>query len=124
SSVTPAGSTETPVGSNAYRNPLDITLLNGALSLPVPTVSIPVGPSTGLLGQYAEAQSDGFSAGASGLITDTGGLVDLNDDPPVGGYPSSATLDLSDVADDVLPENTELDVDDFSSLGLDLGAVG
>ncbi len=107
SSATPTPAAAAPANSviDAYADPLDASALNtvnlglsGLLQLPLDT-------DTGLIGQYAQARTDGDAVGASGYITNAGGI---NTDGQESDYPDIATLRLSDL---------------LNSLGYDIGTA-
>lgn len=108
------------LGNDAYSNPLDIELLN-AVGLNLTSVlDLPLDTETGAIGQYAQATGAGEAVGASGTVTNDGGisLEQFN-----GDVPDLATLKLSTLLnatgiglDDLLQDVTDLE--------LVVGAVG
>jgi hypothetical protein len=83
-------------GTTSAQNPLDVTLL-GQLELPLSgALQLPGGGvfKLGAVNQVAQAKSDGYSFGASGAVSNSGGIS-------LGGsteFPADATIDLSDAA--------------------------
>jgi hypothetical protein len=92
----PAGATHVPGGPDrdTYLNPLDVTAL-GAIGIDLSgfTVGLPAG-SAGATNQYAHVTDLGFSAGASGLVTDDGG-IGVTPSTPDGDLPEPASVELS-----------------------------
>ena len=80
-------------GTTSAQNPLDVTLL-GQLELPLSgALQLPGGGvfKLGAVNQVAQAKSDGSSYGASGAVSNSGGIS-------LGGssdFPADATIDLS-----------------------------
>ncbi len=83
-------------GSTSAQNPLDVTLL-GNLELPLSgALQLPGGGvfKLGAVNQVAAAKSDGYAYGASGAVSNSGGIS-------LGGsaeFPADATIELSDAA--------------------------
>lgn len=91
---------------DAYADPLDIDLLDDTIALGLTSVlQLPLSTPTGLIGQFGRARNSGVSAGASGYLTDQGGV---NTSGSQAGYPRLATLKLSTL---------------LNSLGYDLGTA-
>jgi hypothetical protein len=117
------GVTVTPAGAIAagnpesFENPLSVSAL-GSINLSLGSLlQLPVGANVGALNQYGEAHTNGNSAGASGVVSNSGAL-DLG--APGVGIPTFGTLDLQSVLH-------QLGLDTVSGLGdvnLTLGAVG
>ncbi|TDP90803.1 hypothetical protein EDF62_2455 [Leucobacter luti] len=79
----------------AWADPLNIALLNGALPLNLTqALQVPLAAGTGAVGQFGQARNSGQAAGAAGYVTSSGGI---NLDGAPGGYPDLATLKLSNV---------------------------
>lgn len=96
--------TATDSGEDGYSNPLNVVVLQ-ALELDLTEVlQLPLDNSTGVLGQYGQAQSTGLSSAGAGFVDGTGAISVK----PGGGYPRLGTLRLSSLLD---------------SLGYDLGTV-
>lgn len=96
--------TATDSGEEGYSNPLNVVVLQ-ALELDLTEVlQLPLDNSTGVLGQYGQAQSTGLSSAGAGFVDGTGAISVK----PGGGYPQLGTLRLSSLLD---------------SLGYDLGTV-
>jgi hypothetical protein len=111
----PAGAAHVPGGAyqDSYLNPLDVTAL-GAIGIDLSgfTLGLPVG-SAGALGQYARVSSHGYSAGASGLLTNDGG-VGVTPSTPDGELPQPAIIGLSTL----LPVTSGI-----ADVALEIGAV-
>lgn len=90
--VSPATSTAT--GSEAWKSPLAVSAIDGAVTASA-GASVPLtwGSGTGVYTQYAEAHSTGRSLGASGAITDSGAIDTAA--MSAGTAPSVGTLDVS-----------------------------
>ena len=101
-----ASSLVSPPLPDACADPLDIDLLDDTIALGLTSVlQLPLNTPTGLIGQFGRARSSGVSAGASGYLTDQGGV---NTSGAQAGYPRLATLKLSTL---------------LNSLGYDLGTA-
>lgn len=111
----PAGATHVPGGENqdTYLNPLDITAL-GTIGIDLSgfTLGLPSG-SAGAVNQLAQVSNLGYSAAASGLLSDAGG-VGVTSTTPDDELPDPATIGLSTL----LPEN-----EGVSDVALQVGAV-
>lgn len=95
-----------PPMPDAFANPLSVGLLDDAITLDLTgPLQLPLNTPAGLIGQFGQAQNTGTSAGASGYLTDQGGI---NTSGPQSGYPNLATVKLSTLLD---------------SLGLDIGTL-
>jgi hypothetical protein len=81
--------------TDTYTNPLDIDVLGGLVGLDLTglTVGLPLG-SAGALNQYAQVSGYGSGAGASGLVTNSGG-VGVTPTTPDNELPEPATIALS-----------------------------
>ncbi|WP_161607974.1 choice-of-anchor G family protein [Leucobacter chironomi] len=79
--------------------------------------------STGVVGQFGQARTDGLAHGAAGYVTDSGG-IDLAD-AQTGQYPHLATLKLSNLLNSPLLGNVGLGntLSDVSDLEVEVGAV-
>ena len=84
-------------GVETFGNPLPITALNGVVGLDLTGLSLnlPVG-SAGALNQYAQVTSTGKSAGASGLVSNSG-AIDVTSGTPSNALPEPATISLGNV---------------------------
>ncbi len=110
--------TATPLGQDAYANPLQVSAL-GAIDLDLGgLLQLPLGTPAGALNQYAQARDDGTSAGAAGLVNDSGGIAG-DEESPDATVPTFATVDLSTLLGDLGLSGTE----DLTGLRLELGAV-
>jgi hypothetical protein len=85
------GSTATTA---TYANPLDISVLGGIVGLDLTglQVGLPVG-SAGAVNQYAQVSRLGQAAGASGLVSNSGGVLVSASTPPAD-LPEPATISL------------------------------
>lgn len=84
-------------GTTSAQNPLDVTLL-GQLELPLSdALKLPGGGvfKLGAVNQVAVAKSDGYSYGASGAVSNSGGVSLGGNDK---AFPANATIDLSSAA--------------------------
>lgn len=81
------------LGDDAFANPLSVELLQLAAVNLGRLLQFPLATDTGVVGQYARATKTAIAVGASGAVTDSGGL-DLGIDGG-SGIPDLATLDLS-----------------------------
>ena len=118
-SPTPIDANPVPGVDSAWADPLDVTALSAVdVNLGRGLLKLPLDSRTGVLGQYAQAKDTGQAAGASGYVTETGG-IGLD---PGTGYPDLASLSLSDLLASVNPAvaGTLQDVTDVS---LRTGAV-
>ncbi|MDM7892925.1 choice-of-anchor G family protein [Curtobacterium caseinilyticum] len=99
----------------AYGNPLDVGALGDVLGLDLTGlgVGLPAG-SAGAVNQVATSVATGRSVAASGLVSDSGGVL-VTDTTPTEALPEPATLDLGQA----LPVLTGV-----SDVGLEVGAVG
>ncbi len=106
-------------GSNpnvsAFANPLAVSVLDDlvALDLTGLNVGLPAG-STGAVSQYSRTSTLGTSAGAAGLINDSGG-VGVTSSTPDADLPEPATLQLSNVLGPLTG---------IGDVSLEVGAVG
>ncbi|WP_430867317.1 choice-of-anchor G family protein [Demequina aurantiaca] len=120
SSVAPASSST--LGSDTYANPLSVSAL-GAINVDLGgALVLPLGADVGLLNQYANASADGTSAGASGVVNDSG-AIDLSAIPPGPGMPTFATLELGQVLDSVMGTGLGGGIANLADVRVDVGAV-
>jgi hypothetical protein len=86
------------LGSDAYANPLDVSVggLSGINASLGSLLQLPLGASVGVVNQYGQALPGGSSAGASGLV-DNSGAIALRATAPSASVPTFATLDLESV---------------------------
>lgn len=90
--VFPSGANS--LGNDAYANPLQVSAL-GTIDASLGTLlQLPTGQDAGVLNQYAQAHTNGSSAGASGLVSNSGGVA-LTSTKPSSGLPTFATVDLT-----------------------------
>jgi hypothetical protein len=132
--VTPVGVppvSGAPADANTYANPLNVTLLNGALSASLTNVlELPLSASTpvGAYNQYARAEGSGYSAGASGLVSNSG-AIDVTGPVDPANLPTVASFDLHTFTSDILGRagltGTDLSnlVAGVANLNLGVGAV-
>ncbi|HLS01816.1 MAG TPA: choice-of-anchor G family protein [Beutenbergiaceae bacterium] len=90
--VTPSSASPAD-GPNAYADPLNLTVAQGVIDadLGQGMLKLPLDNTTGVVGQYAQANSDGTSRGAAGYVTSSGAIAT----DPGTGYPEFASLSLS-----------------------------
>ncbi|WOQ16476.1 choice-of-anchor G family protein [Raineyella sp. W15-4] len=107
-----------PVSSDAYAyvNALDVSLLS-ALGISASLV-VDVNTPVGVLNQYGRAVQNGFSAGASGAVTNNGAIQTM----PGGGWPVLASLDLKHLIAQVSTAAANL-VGAVTNLKLEIGAA-
>lgn len=88
-----------PAGPDAYADPLSVEALS-AVNVSLPGVlQLPLDTDLGLVGQYAQAGSDGTAVGAAGALTSSGGIaLDRH-----GEYPELARLSVSQLLAHVDP---------------------
>lgn len=120
STATP--NTATPLGSDAWANPLDATALSAINLALTGLLQLPLATDTGVYNQYAQAHSNGDSTGASGLVNDSGGIA-LTAEPPGPHVPKSATLHLGTILETALGSDLSDIVTSLSDLHLGVGAV-
>ncbi|CAQ03012.1 choice-of-anchor G family protein [Clavibacter sepedonicus] len=110
--VTPASARV--LGPGVFANPLAVTAVAGAAALDLSGLSLglPAG-SAGALNQYARVSETGVATGASGLVSDSGGVGVTSGTPPAS-LPGRATISLGRV----LPAVT-----DVTDASLAVGAV-
>ncbi|MGW8482886.1 choice-of-anchor G family protein [Microbacterium sp. NPDC055903] len=115
---TPAGANPA-TGPDAWANPLNVTALSAVnVNLGGGILQLPLNNSTGVLGQYGQAQDTGVSAGAGGYVTDTGG-IGLE---PGNGYPELAELKLSQLLAQINPAVAGA-LSGVTDVSLEVGAV-
>ncbi|PJJ55629.1 choice-of-anchor G family protein [Compostimonas suwonensis] len=120
STVEPASAN--PLGSDAYINPLQVDALNGLVSLDLTNLLVlPLQTDSGAINEYGQAQSTGRSAGATGLINDSGGIA--VDEVPAT-IPDWATLKLSTLVSEVTGDSISDLVGGIADVGMSLGAIG
>jgi hypothetical protein len=113
----------TAPGTQSVQNPLDVTLL-GQLNLPLTgVIDLPTDPAivAGAANQVAVAHLDGFSYGAAGAVSNSGGAN-------VGGdsssFPAFGTINLSGAAIPGLPSLPLPGVGNLSTLGSVTATIG
>lgn len=112
----------TALGSDAYANPLDVTAL-GAINLALTgLLQLPLDTDTGVYNQFGQAESDGHSVGAAGLVNDSGAVA-LTPVPPGPQVPTSASLHLGMLLSSALGEGLGDLITDLADLQLNVGAV-
>lgn len=80
--------------TSTYANPLDVTAL-GIVGVDLTGLAVPLpGAALGAANQWAQGSTSGRTAGASGLINDSGAVL-VSDSTPDDDLPESATIDLT-----------------------------
>lgn len=111
---------------DAYVHPLDVGLLS-AVELPLTgstldqLLSLPLATEVGAVNQYALAESNGVSSGASGVVNDSGVVQTDNDDN--GELPTLGTLKLSTLVEELTGRALSSVVAGVADLQLEIGAV-
>ncbi|WP_161968830.1 choice-of-anchor G family protein [Curtobacterium oceanosedimentum] len=102
----------------AYGNPLDVGVLGSVAGLDLTGLGTGLpGGSAGAVNQVATSIATGRSVAASGLVSDSGGVL-VTDTTPTEALPEPAALDLGQALAGVAdPQN-------ISDVGLEVGAVG
>ncbi|MDI6023705.1 choice-of-anchor G family protein [Leucobacter sp. UT-8R-CII-1-4] len=109
----------TSLGNDAYSNPLNVVALSAVnVNLGQGILQLPLDNSLGVLGQYGQAQSTGVSVGASGFVTNTGGIALA----PGNGYPQLGTINLKNLLNST-GLNLGTLVSGVTDVDLELGAV-
>lgn len=102
----------------AYGNPLDVGVLGSVAGLDLTGLGTGLpGGSAGAVNQVATSVATGRSVAASGLVSDSGGVL-VTDTTPTEALPEPATLDLGQALAGVA------DPQSISDVGLEVGAVG
>lgn len=102
----------------AYGNPLDVGVLGSVAGLDLTGLGTGLpGGSAGAVNQVATSVATGRSVAASGLVSDSGGVL-VTDTTPTEALPEPATLDLGQALAGVA------DLQSISDVGLEVGAVG
>ncbi|WP_309072636.1 choice-of-anchor G family protein [Arthrobacter sp.] len=119
SSVDPQNATG--LGDDAYANPLNVEALQSANAGLTGVLVLPLGAEAGMVNQFGQAKETGYSAGAAGTVSNSGG-IDLHPetDPEL---PRFATLELGSVLDLVLGEGTGAAITNLTDVRLGIGAV-
>ena len=107
---------------DAWADPLTVDALS-AISVPLDgLLELPADNNTGVVGQFAQAQSTGDALSAAGYVTNSGG-IDL--ESGTAGYPDLATLKLSEILDSDLLVGLELGsaLANVADLELEVGAL-
>lgn len=106
-------------GPDAYANPLQVVALSAVnVDLGRGLLQLPLDNTTGVLGQYGQAQSSGEAVGAGGYVTNGGGIAA----EPANGYPELAELKLSTLLAGINPAAAAL-LADVTDVSLQTGAV-
>lgn len=114
-----------PAG-DAYVNPFDVGVLS-AINLPLTggtldgLLEMPFATEVGAVNQYALADDNGVSQGASGVVNDSG-VIQTNNDAN-GNLPTLGTLKLSTLVEQLTGEAISDLVTGITDLKLDIGAV-
>lgn len=108
-----------PAFPDSYADPLDVEAIQ-ALDVPLTSVlQLGLDTSAGAANQFGQAQNSGEAAGASGYVTNNGGI---NLDGSSGGYPELGTVSLSNLLS-VGGEDLQAIVGDVADVDLTVGAV-
>jgi hypothetical protein len=113
----------TAPGTQSPPNPLNVTLL-GQINLPLTgVINLSTAPAivAGAVNQVAVAHDDGFSYGAAGAVSNSGGV---NLGGQNGAFPALGTIDLSGAALPSLPSLPLPGVGSLASLGSITASVG
>lgn len=121
SEVTSSRGTRVPsdVMPDAYSDPLDPAVLGQPVLGLSGLLQLNLDTDAGVLSQFGQATSTGVSAGASGYLTDHGG-INLHDDG--GGYPELGTVSLTGLLNSVGLSLGGI-VDGVADVNLEVGAV-
>jgi hypothetical protein len=119
SSVDPQNATI--LGDDAYANPLNVEALQSVNAELTGLLVLPLGAEAGMVNQFGQAKDTGYSAGAAGAVSDSGG-IDLHPetDPKL---PRFATLELGEVLDQALGEGNGAGIANLADVRLGIGAV-
>src|SRR5690606_3294101 len=125
-SAVPDPSTATPLGDDAFVNPLDVSVLS-LINLPLTGTTLadllalhlqnPVGAAT----LYAKARNGGVVLGAAGVVNDSGAVMTAN--APGGEPPTLGTLRLSTLVESLTGRAISSIVSGVTDLSLEVGAV-
>lgn len=111
----------TALGDDAYANPLNVQALETVNAGLTGLLVHPMGAEAGIVNQFGQAKNTGYSAGAAGAVSDSGG-IDLHPetDPEL---PRFATLELGTVLDEILGEGRGAGISNLADVRLGIGAV-
>lgn len=120
--ATPSGGSPVSGLTDAWADPLSVSALSTLQLQLTGLLELPADNSTGVVGQFAQTERSGEALGASGYITNSGG-VDLS--PLPQGYPDMATLKLSNLLNSPLLGDLGLGsaLQDVADAELRIGAV-
>lgn len=110
----------------AYVNPLGVSVLE-SINLPLTgggldeLLSLPLATEVGAVNQYALADDNGVSQGASGVVNNSGFIQTTNDSD--GNLPTLGTLKLSTLVAELTGEALSQVVAGITDLELEIGAV-
>ena len=110
----------------AYVNPLGVSVLE-SINLPLTgggldeLLSLPLATQVGAVNQYALADDNGVSQGASGVVNNSGFIQTTNDSD--GNLPTLGTLKLSTLVAELTGEALSQVVAGITDLELEIGAV-
>lgn len=110
------------LGDDAYANPLTgevLSLIDVDLTS---VIELPLSAEVGIVNQYARAASNGESAGASGLVNDSGAVL-VSAEPTGPQLPGWASVRLSRVVSQTTGEAVADLVAGLADLSLELGAI-
>lgn len=117
--VQPVGTHAADPGPDAFADPLDVAALNAVnIHLGGGLLKLPLGTDAGVLSQYGRASSSGVATGASGYITNSGG-IGLDSE---AGYPELASLDLSGLLAVINPNVADA-IGGVADVSLEIGAL-
>lgn len=111
------------LGNDAYANPLDATVLSAIGADLTGVLTFPVDTDLGVANQYAQATDQGSSAGASGVVNDSG-AIDLGSASDHSELPDLATLHLGTLLSSGAGQDLSSLVTNLADARLSLGAVG
>lgn len=120
-SATPASALS--LGDGAYANPLHATILSAISANLTGVLTFPADTEVGAVNQYARATGHGPSAGASGVVNDSG-AIDLGSASHHSELPDIATLHLGTLLSAGAGQNVSSLVTNLADARLSVGAVG
>lgn len=111
-----------PLGDDTYVNPLTAEVLSPIGVDLTSLLVLPLDAETGIVNQYARAASDGASAGASGLVDESGAVL-VSAEPTGSQLPGWVTVRLSQVVAQLTGQAVGDLVAGLTDLSLELGAI-
>lgn len=121
-SSTPTPPTATSLGNDAYANPVEVTALSSISASLGGLLTFPVDTDAGVLNQYGRAAANGQSAGAAGMVNDSG-AIDPSLEPSGPGTPTFATIELGDILSSQLGSGAGGGVTNLTGVRLAVGVV-